>query len=142
MRREDNMHIGLIILFIWFIGYILSIHPIYNALVRQRIAYTKKRSASYSDHQLQQGDVVNNMVGASLLAVFWFLAIPYVTSHFIYKKGKPSLEAEVDTQVDDFEHRQQLKSQMAKARKEIEASYISNNDIINNAIDSLRSHRR
>ena len=137
MRREDNMHTALVILPIWFIGYILSIYPIYNALVKQHINYLDDRN--YGEvKNFQQGDISNSMVGASFLAILWFLAIPYMTSHFIYKRRKPSLETEVDEQIEDYKHRALLKSQMAKARKEIEASY-TNDDVDTAAIKRLRN---
>jgi hypothetical protein len=119
-----------ILFIIWFVGYIIAIYPIHAALMRTHTAnvesHNKGRMDSYGATGLRQvtpGDAILSIIGASLLGIVWFLAIPYYISHMIMNRHKPSLEREIEAFADEYKYKTELKKRMANAHKELETEF-------------------
>lgn len=112
--------IWLTVLIVWFIGYLFSVHPIYTALIRGHLEH-KKTADTYRSRELSQSDVFMGMLGATVLGLVWFAAAPYLFSHFVYSRRKPSLEREVEIFEDEYKYKAELKKRLKDAHKAIEA---------------------
>lgn len=112
--------IWLIILLVWFIGYLFSIHPIYAALIRGHLEH-KKTSRYHDESVLSQSDIFMGMLGATVLSLVWFAAAPYLFSHFVYSRRKPSLEREVEIFEDEYKYKRELKARLKDAHKALES---------------------
>jgi len=109
-----------IVFVIWFIGWVVAIYPIYNALVINQMKQVAKKSGTPSKVELDNGDIVNAAVGATFFSLFWYIAVPFFISFAIRNQGKPRIEAEIIKVKDDYRHKQLVE----KARKELESDSV------------------
>lgn len=116
------MQLGEIIMLTWSGGYVLSVYPIYRALNETHLDNMNGNSSMYSRSvNLKRGDVANSALGASLLGLGWFLALPFYASFYAHKRRKPVLAKEADAITEDYNEVKLLRAELKKARAQIEA---------------------
>lgn len=112
---------------VWLVGWIYTIPTIYRALLKNQLReLNKKSNRGYSDSkvELDPGDVVNSAVAATLAAMFWYFGLPFFISKWIRDHRKVEIDKEIERVEEDYQHAEQLKQTMKRARREIEANSI------------------
>lgn len=110
--------IGLMILGIYLVGYLVAIPIIFRLLTHAYLS-EKLKHAYNSKVELAVGDVINSAAGASVLALFWFLALPFIVSYGLRHARRPNARQIADRISDDFQHAEQLRVALESVKKEL-----------------------
>jgi hypothetical protein len=109
---------ALLLLGVWFVGYMVAVQLIYRALMRGRTAEMSRKGK-----RMTAGDTVSAAVGASILALIW----PVMTPFFVGRAamtGSPKIviQDEIERYRDDHAHETRIRQQLAAGKHDIEVA--------------------
>lgn len=119
-----------IIFGVWAVGFVLAVYPLYRSMVTEslRSRLEAKRNndgyTSFSDRSsIQPGDMAGMGALATILAVFWPLAMPFFISHLVHTKRQfPGLHHELKSTAEVLVEHAVREERLRKAALEVKTA--------------------
>jgi hypothetical protein len=106
---------GWVILLLWLVGFVATIHPLQRALLRAAMRQAAKRRG-----RVDTFEVVTSAIWAVVLSLGWFVALPFFISRVIHGRGKFEIEHEIDTIAAEVQLDVQRRAELKAAAKEVD----------------------